>query len=138
EAWSLLFDVRRSKIDRGATAWPIIAAICDRSRDAVPAFFHRGVRQSDNHNVRVAASPVHFDLHLVCIHAVNGSGIDFRQHRATKVSETEAAEKRQIPSEPMVLTRPKHWEPRLISDSSGDCRPRMVVHCFNLSGHQIF
>src|SRR4029077_13368660 len=64
EAWSFLFDVCRGEIDRRATARPIIAAICDCSGDAVPAFLHCCVRQANNHNNRIPASPVYFDLHF--------------------------------------------------------------------------
>src|SRR6266481_3814863 len=99
ESRSLLFYVRRGEIDRGATAWPIIAAVCDRSGDTVAAFLYRCVWQPNDHNVRVATRPVHFDLHFVSIYAVNGSGINFRQHRSTRVSEKETREKCQMPLE---------------------------------------
>src|SRR5881392_2881495 len=85
EAWSLLFDVCRGEIDRGATAWPIVPAVCDRGGDAVPAFFHCCIWQANNDNNRVATRAVHFDLHFVRVHAVNGRGINFCQHRSARV-----------------------------------------------------
>src|SRR5437773_7275488 len=99
ETRSLLFDVCRGEIDRGATAWTIVAAVCDRGGDAVPAFLYCCVWQPNNHDVRVATRPVYFDLHFVCIHAVNRRGVNFRQHRGTRVSENDVGGKRQISSE---------------------------------------
>src|SRR5712672_957469 len=65
EAWSLFLDVGRCEIDCGSAAGPKVSAICNRSRHAVAALFHGGIRQADDNNVWVAASSVDFYFNFV-------------------------------------------------------------------------
>src|SRR5262249_15693823 len=86
----------RCEVYCSAPAWPIIAAVREGSRDAVAAFFHRRVRKSDNDNDRIAARAIYLDFDFVRVHAVNGGGINFRQHRSGRVAENRCAAKRQM------------------------------------------
>ena len=52
EARSFFLNVGRREIDRRASARPMIAAVRDRRGDAVLAFFHRRVGQTDDDDVR--------------------------------------------------------------------------------------
>src|SRR5262249_50485673 len=91
-----LLNVGGREVYRRAPARPVVAAVGNCSRDAVPALFHRRVWKSDNDDNRIAASPVHFDFYFVSIDAVNRSGVNFRQHRSGRAAENRCAEKRQI------------------------------------------
>ena len=84
EARPLLFNVRRSKIDRRASARPPVTAVRHGGGHAILTLFHRCVRQSDDDHLRVTGPFIHLDLHLPRIGAMQGSGINFGQHSARR------------------------------------------------------
>ena len=98
EARPLFLNVCRREIYRGPSARPVITAIRNRGRDAVAAFFHRGVRKSDDDNDRIAAGAVYLDFHLVSVDAVNRGGVNFRQHVAAELQKIAAPKSAKYPS----------------------------------------
>jgi hypothetical protein len=82
EARTFLFDIGRREIDRGAPARPKIAAVADRGRDPIAAFFHCRIRQSHDHDVRIAVRGVNLDLDFVSIDTEDGGGVDPGEHEA--------------------------------------------------------
>src|SRR4029453_5111156 len=92
EAWPLLLDIGWGKIDRGAAARPVIAAIRNCRRDPVAALFHSGIWQANDDNIRISAGAVYFDLNFVRVHAVNRRGINFGEHSREVARETTEGE----------------------------------------------
>src|SRR5262249_57648308 len=97
ERGPLLLDVGGGQFDRRAPGGPIVAAFCNSCSDSIATLSSRRVWKSNDDDNRVAPSRVHFDLHFVGIHAINGRGINFRQHCDCRVSKNEAAATRQLP-----------------------------------------
>src|SRR6266540_2140072 len=96
ETGSFFFDIGRGKIDRRATAGPVIAAIGYRRGNPVAAFPHSGVWEPNDNDIRITAGAVDLDFNLVCVHAINSRGVNFCQHRRCSVTENPRLEKRQI------------------------------------------
>ena len=80
ETWSFFFNVGWRKIHRGPPTGPEIPAVGNRRRDAVFAFFDRGIRQTNHDDDRTAAGGVDLDFDFVSIYAIDGGGINFGQH----------------------------------------------------------
>ena len=77
-----LFYIGWREIDRGPPARPKIAAIADRGRDPVAALLYRRIRQTNDHNVRIAIGGINLDLDFVSVDAEDGGGVDPGEHDA--------------------------------------------------------
>src|SRR5262249_28094095 len=96
KAGSFLFDVGRGNIALRTPAWPVVATVCNGGGNAIAAFPDSGVWQPNNNDVRIAPGAVDFDFYLVCVHAINGCGVNLGQHRHCRVAKNRCTEKRQI------------------------------------------
>ena len=81
EAWAFFFNVGWRQINRRSLARSSVGAVADGSPDPILALFYRRIRQTDNDHLRFARPDIDLDFDFVGVHAVNGGGIDFGQHR---------------------------------------------------------
>src|SRR5205807_8939671 len=61
-------------------SWPDIAAVRNRSRDPVFAFFDCGIGQTNHHDDWTTARRVDLDLDFISVNAVDGGRINLGQH----------------------------------------------------------
>ena len=80
EARPLLFHVGGREVDGRAAHRKFVAGIGERGRHAVARFLHRGVRQADDDNQRVAPAGVDLDFDRKSFDAVERGGADLREH----------------------------------------------------------
>ena len=80
ETRPFLFHVGGREVDGRAAHRKFEAGIGERGRDAVARFLHRGVRQADDDNQRVAPAGVDFDFDRIGFNAVERGGTDLREH----------------------------------------------------------
>src|SRR4029077_20732954 len=88
----------RGRVNRRASARPVVAAVGNGSRDAVTAFLHCGVWKSNDDDDRVAAGAVHLDFHFIRIDAVDRGGVNFRQHVVAELQKISAPKSAKYPS----------------------------------------
>src|SRR4030095_12471275 len=97
EAGPLFLDIGGGKIDGGAAARPVIAAIRNCRRDPVAALFHSGIWQANDDNIRISAGAVYFDLDFVRGDALNRLVINFGEHSREVARETTEGEASKVP-----------------------------------------
>ncbi len=73
---ALLLDVRWREVDRIAAGNRTETSVVDRRPDAILAFAHSGIRQPDDHELRLTADRIDLDLHGVGIDAIDRTRIN--------------------------------------------------------------
>ena len=80
EARPFFFDVGWRQIDRRSLARPFVGAVRNRCSDAILAFLHGGIGQTDDDHLWIARAGVDLDFHFVSVNAINRGRINLSQH----------------------------------------------------------